>query len=66
MLAALESIPFLPDLLIGAGWGAFVGGVVSYLHQGRGGTISHDWLVTRWSAGVAVVALLVSVLAELL
>lgn len=59
MAVTLESVPFLADVLTGAGLGAFVGAWVAYRHQRRGGTLPRDWVVTRWSVAFAVAGLLI-------
>lgn len=65
MLAALEAVPFISDLLMGAGLGAFLGALVAYRHERRGGQTPRDWVVTRWSAGGAAASLVFDLLLEL-
>lgn len=66
MVATLERIPFVLDALTGAGVGALIGSWVAYQHGHRGGRLPYDWIVTRWSAGGAGLALLLGAAAELL
>jgi hypothetical protein len=69
VLAALDSVPLITDVLVGAGLGALVGSIVAQRHQRKGGRIPHEWIVTRWSVIGAIagplVSTLVSRLAEL-
>ena len=65
MVGLIETIPVLPDALMGAGLGALIGGVVAQRHMRRGGPLPYDWIVIRWSAALAAVFAGVAVIAEL-
>jgi hypothetical protein len=51
----VESVPVIPDMLVGAGLGALVGAAVAQRHQRLGGSLPFDWVVARWTlAGAAL------------
>ena len=54
MVAALDDVPLVADILVGAGLGAFTGSLVAQRHQRLGGRIPHEWIVTRWSVSGAI------------